>query len=127
MNKITVEQLIDKATQSDRDKLKFKEVDSAVLGGKLVIKKIPLVEVISLVDGLNENPGASEALEMEKELIYKCCPILNNKELQDAYECVEPYDIVLHVFDENMGEINRISEIILGMYGLSDNIDNIKN
>lgn len=48
-----------------------------------------------MLDDQNENAGMKENLDFEVELIYKSCPMLQNKELQEAYGCQEPYDIVL--------------------------------
>ena len=55
--------------------------------------------------------------------------LLQKKELQEAYEVAEPYDVVTPVFDENLGEINKLATFILGLYGLAENedIDDIKN
>ena len=52
------------------------------------------------------------------KLIYKHCPILQKKELQEAYQVAEPYEIVIPVFDENLGEVNKLSNFILNLYGL---------
>ena len=52
------------------------------------------------------------------KLIYKHCPILQKKELQEAYQVAEPYEIIIPVFDENLGEVNKLSNFILNLYGL---------
>lgn len=55
-----------------------------------------------------------------KYLIYTCCaePALNDKELQDAYECKEPIDIVDKLF--KFGEITSIAQILVDMAGFND-------
>ena len=55
---------------------------------------------------------------MNIELVYKSVPMLQNKELQAAYDCVEPYDIVTKVFNDNLGEIQDITNFIMSLYGM---------
>lgn len=61
----------------------------------------------------------NEAME-NKYLIYTCCvePGLNNKELQDAYECKEPIDIVDKLF--MIGEIASIAQILVDNAGFNN-------
>lgn len=121
-NKITIESLIQRAEQRKNDKVKLKEVYNETLGGNLVIKRVPLTQVVGILDKLDgENLKLSDCIEMYKELIYKCCPILQNKDLQEEFGCAEPYDIVTEVFEDNVGEINKLAEEILAMYGMADN------
>jgi len=55
-----------------------------------------------------------------KHLIYTCCvePALNDKELQDAYECNEPIDIVEKLF--MIGEITSIAQILVDQAGFNN-------
>jgi hypothetical protein len=120
--RITIESLIQRAEQRKNDKIKLKEVYNETLGGNLVIKRVPLTQVVGILDKLDgENLKLSDCIEMYKELIYKCCPILQNKDLQEEFGCAEPYDIVTEVFEDNVGEINKLAEEILAMYGMADN------
>ncbi len=54
------------------------------------------------------------------KIILKHCPIFKEKELQTAYGVAEPHELVIKVFDENLGEIGKLAEKILGIYGLAD-------
>ena len=55
-----------------------------------------------------------------RDRIYSCCvePALNDKELQDAYECKEPIDIVDKLF--MIGEITSIAQILVDNAGFKD-------
>ena len=120
--RITIESLIQRAEQQKNDKIKLKEVYNEMLGGDIVIKRVPLTQVVGLLDKLdNKNLKLSDCIEMYKELIYKCVPIFQNKELHEEFGCAEPYDIVTEVFNDNVEEINKMAEEILAMYGMSDN------
>ena len=52
----------------------------------------------------------------------------NHKELQEAYGCQEPYDIVLRVLDDNVGALAELANAVLDFYGMGDSIrDQLKN
>ena len=55
-----------------------------------------------------------------KYLIYTCCiePALNDKDLQDAYECKEPIDIIDKLF--MIGEVSSIAQILVDKAGFNN-------
>ena len=57
----------------------------------------------------------SEAVKM---LIYDSCLLLQNKDLQAAYECAEPYDIVEKIFGNDFMAIGKIGDELLKMYNV---------
>ena len=68
----------------------------------------------------------------DKKLVYECVktPNLKNADLQEAFECVEPIDIVNKLFTDI--EISAISQQIMDLYGITGNtgvtvVDDIKN
>jgi hypothetical protein len=126
-NKITFESLMQRAEQRKNDKIKTKEVYNKMLDGNLVIKRIPLTKIVDLLDVLDgENVKLNDCVELYKELIYKCCPVLQSKELQEEFGCAEPYDIVTEVFEDNVGEISAVAQEILAMYGMAEGKELIK-
>jgi hypothetical protein len=58
-------------------------------------------------------------------MVFESVPMLKDKELIGAFELGEPIDIVTKVFE--IGEIIKISEELLDLYGLGDLKDDIKN
>lgn len=127
--KITLEELIARKEQSQRDKLEYKEVEVESLGGVLTLKKIPLAAVLRILDNAREESTLSRNLDTNKELIYKCCPLLQDKKLKEIYgeQIAEPYDIVTAVLNDNVGEIAKIADKIMEFYGLNDAEKEIKN
>lgn len=119
-NKLTLEDLLDRARQRDNDKIQIREYFSEELGGNIAVKKMPLRKLTAFLDKADD--GDSNAitsnLDMNIELVYKSVPMLQNKELQAAYDCVEPYDIVTKVFNDNLGEIQDITNFIMSLYGM---------
>lgn len=116
---ITLEMLIAKKDQSNNDKMKVVLFNSEVLGGTIEVRKLKARDVIKIMDS-TDSKSTEEAYNANCKLIYKHCPILQEKELQATYEVAEPYEVVVPVFEENLGEINKLSNFILSLYGLTD-------
>ena len=114
---ITLEILIAKKQQSENDKMKVVLFNSEVLGGTIEVVKHKARDVIKIMDSTEEKTTEA-AYKANCKLIYKHCPILQKKELQEVYQVAEPYEIVIPVFDENLGEVNKLSNFILNLYGL---------
>ena len=74
----------------------IKEYKSEFLGGSIMVKKISPYKVTELMDKARGNEGeeSTNGLRGNLELIYKHCPDFSKKELLDAYNCPEPYDVV---------------------------------
>lgn len=117
--RLTLETLVAKAEQRKQDRYEMHQVEVPSLGGALQLEKIPLTRIASMMDDLSDTSMAAN-LAFNVELIYACCPMMRNKQLQDAHEVAEPTDIVCAVLDDNMADINRIVAAILDMYGLAD-------
>lgn len=122
--KLTLEALLAKKEQREASKYEVHQVNIPSLGGCLQLEKIPLARVAALMDQI-DGESMAENLDFNVRLIYACCPMLKNKDLQEAYRVSEPTDIVCAVLDDNVGDINLIVSAILSMYGLSDS-NNLK-
>ena len=126
VKKATLESLIARAQQSKDAKAGYKEYYCEVIGETLLIKKLPLTRICEIMD-MYETDTMKEAMELNSQVIYESVPLLQSKELQEAYECVEPYDIVIKLLEENMGEIEKLCKTILAGYGMAELADDIKN
>lgn len=71
-------------------------------------------------DGLAKAKNRKDEGMENKYLIYSCCvePALTDKDLQDAYECREPIDIVDRLF--MLGEITSIAQILVDKAGFNN-------
>lgn len=128
LKKLTLSDLIVRKEQRESSKADYRDIKVEALGGILTLKKLPLSQVLTMLDDQDENAGMKENLDFEVELIYKSCPMLQNKELQEAYGCQEPYDIVLRVLDDNVGALAELANAVLDFYGMGDSIrDQLKN
>lgn len=117
--RLTLEDLVARAEQRKQEKYAIHQVEVPSLGGTLQLEKIPLTRIASMMDDLGDTSMEAN-LAFNVDLIYACCPMLRNKKILDAYEVLEPTDIVCAVLGDNMAEINRIVTAILDMYGLAD-------
>lgn len=128
MKKLTLEALIAKKEQREASKSEYRDIPVESLGGSLTVKKLPLSQILDFLDSADENAGLKENLAFEAELIYKSCPIMQDKRLQEAYGCAEPYDVVMRVLDDNIGAVGELTAAILDFYGMGDSIrDQLKN
>ena len=122
MAKLTIEDLLAKKDQRQDD---VKTVHLDGLGGELEVRRIPLVKFTDYMDRTQKG-DAKATLEAQYEMIYACCPILHNEQLQAAYECKDPLDIVPKVLQENIMDMNALVTAISAFYGV-DLDENLKN
>lgn len=126
MKKATKESLIARAQAKKTNEIKYIEYDCKAIGETLMIKKLPVTRIADILD-MSEGDSIKAGIELNADLIYASIPLFHDKELQEAYDCKVPTDIVMKVFDDDLGEMNRICSKILEMYGLEEVIEDIKN
>lgn len=130
MKKATLDDLLARKSQAMQARMIIKQIDVPLLGMSLTVEKIPLSRVLGLIDKYNGDDSLSSKFELYKELIYLSCPMLQNKELQEAYEVADPLDIITVLLEQNLGAITKLGDEISEMYGLSDpnkTVDDLKN
>lgn len=120
--KLTLKDLISKKEQVLNGKKKTRDLHIKSLDGVITIEK-PTIETV--IDATKFDDGA----DSDKYLVYHCIvePNLKDKELQKAYGCVEPTDI-LKIFDD--GEISSIAKECMNFAGYSGSVsvvDDLKN
>lgn len=123
--KITLTELIAKAEQKKAAKAKpvTAEVYVKSLDGTIVLQA-PTSQMMADIVKMEADEGNSY-------LVYQCCiePKLKDKELQEAYGCSVPTDIVENLFDP--GEIAALSIECAKLAGYGDGsvniVDTVKN
>lgn len=131
MAKLNLEELVARATQSKADKFQVKMVVIDQEGNTIQATKKDLRTVAKTLD--METETTNDRFQAEMKLVYDHCPVLHEKELQTAYGCAEPMDVVEKVFESNMGLIEKAAKEILDMYGLAEEegtknpVDAVKN
>lgn len=125
MNKLTSDELIERARQSKLDRVELKEVYLNSIDGAVLVKKIPLKEISNFLDGIED-----DYFDTTIEMIYTCVPIFQNKELIELFEVTQPYEVVAYILNDNMSDIKALSNAILDFYGFNDineTINGVKN
>lgn len=123
--KATFEDLLKKKLQREKDKFKTKDIYVSSMDKILVFNK-PKEEVIfDMADEMNRCEKLGEQVEFFRTLIYKTCPMLQEQELHDALEIVDPLDVVKELFD--LQDTMEIGEQLQELLGLGDISDEIKN
>ncbi len=124
--KATKEALLARAEQSKDDKMKYRSYESEELGMTLSLKRLPISRLCEIMD-MSEDDTMKAAMEMNCNIIYESVPLFQDKELQAAYGCIEPTEIVTKVMNENMSEIEKMCTFIMGGYGMTDQVEKVKN
>lgn len=113
MGKLRLEDLIAKAGEN---KIITKDIRIESLGGDITIKNIDEKTIFRGLDRLEgDNLEMQEVMNLTEEMIYHSCEILKSPELQEAYGCAEPYDIVSKLF--TISERNTLFAEILTISG----------
>ena len=100
--KLTLEALLAKKEQREAERFAVRRVEVPSLGGTLDLERIPLTRIAAMMDGIGGD-SMVDSLAFDAELIYACCPMMRNRELQAAYECAEPTDIVFRLLGITWG------------------------
>ena len=115
MAKLTIEDLL---AVKERPSYEKTTVFLPSLGGELEVVKIPLARYMRMISEAASD-DAEKSLYAQYDLIYACCPLLHDAQLQEAYACHEPSEIVPKVLQENLGDLNTLTVAITGMYGVN--------
>ena len=110
MAKLQLEDLLNRNMQEG---FQSKDVYVKGLGGELTVIHRALPTVLRMMDAM-------------VQLIYACVPLFKNKELQAKYECAEPTDVVYKVLNDSVEDITALGEAILGMYCISNPVEDVK-
>lgn len=122
LKKLTLKDLIAKKEQILSNKNKTMDLYVKSLDAVITIQK---PDINTIIDASK----IDDAAESDKYLVYNCViePNLKDKELQEAYGCVEPIEI-LKIFDD--GEISSIASKCMELAGYRNSVsvvEDIKN
>lgn len=125
--KLLLEDILARKERAEQKNIDVKTVYVPGLEGSVELQRIPLVRVLAMLDGVRAEVPL-ESFEFMVELIYNMCPIMRNVQLQNAYDCKEPTDVVCKVLNDNMADLAIIAESALSFYGLDGGLsDYLKN
>lgn len=100
--------------------------DSTELGMRFEFQRIKPTKVMDIMQEIAEEK--TDVYTACLHLIYLSVPMFKNKELQEKHEIQgNPYEVVEHVFNGNVMEINQFGAKILNIYGFTqDKVNAVK-
>lgn len=123
IKKLTFDDLIRRKTQREEERNQTKEIEAPSMGGTLVFSKPDEDEILNIMDKLGDNRKLQDVAKAYRELIYNCCNMLHDDNLQKEYGVVDPYDIVDKIFTKQ--DILKIGNELTAFSGVNSN--SIKN
>ncbi len=129
MGKLTLEALLDR--KSKQDKMGLATFNVASLNADIEIVKMKTRKLCEIMDKYDvEQDKMTTSYNMMCEVIYKCVPMLQAKDLKETLNVPTPYEVVGELF--NINEMGQITDYIMELHGITDKkqmpIDNeIKN
>lgn len=134
-NKLTLEDFRRKALNNKKNKLMVKEIEIEGFG-KVPFKRptdddsLEYLNLAARAVKANKNgeivdSNISLLATAAKELVYKCCDYLHDNELQEEYECEDPYDIVFKIF--GISETMDLAEKLIDGFDAKEVKEDIKN
>lgn len=118
-NKLTIKDLLaNKEQMKDKKKQRAQDLYIESLDAEITIQEPSRALALEAL----EMAQAGKSDEADIHLVYQCVtePDLKNKELQKAFGCVEPTDIVSMIF--RSGEISAISGFALQLAGYGQGV-----
>jgi len=126
--KATLADFLAKKLKKEEDQNKTLDIKITSMGGKVITVKKPKEEdLLNYIEDLGDTKSAKVAITETMKLIYRNCPDLQDKELQEACEVKSPYDITNVLFDfEDKQEIMEQFNKFIGFK--ADNLEEeVKN
>lgn len=126
---LTIEELIAKkeAIEMAKENNKTRELHIDSLDGNIIIERADTILVNECMELSN-----TDSDKADKRIVYYCVksPNLKNEKLQEAYECIEPIDIVEKIFPDP-AIYKQIATQIMNLSGYSTGgvtvVDKVKN
>ena len=94
VTRLTLEDNTRAKLQRDKDKLTMKEIEVPSLGKALLFKRPTDEMILDYIEAAGEDASPRNMVRHYEEIIYMCCEMLQNPELHEELEVVDPIDTV---------------------------------
>ena len=125
MLKATFKDLLEKKIKKEQEQFKAKDINVTSMDRALTFIKPKDDVLLDVIDEIGEGKGTGEMVQAFKTLIYHCCPMLQDMELQSQLEVLDPLDTVQAIFD--LSDIMEIGEQLMELVNISAKVEEIKN
>lgn len=119
------DELVAKKLQRDKDKNQVLEINLPNSEKALKMIRPKESEIFNIVDEITDATKAVESMRAMDKLIYICCPVLQDTNLQKEIGVVDPYDTVAAIFD--ITERQYIGDKLQEFCGFGKIEEDIKN
>lgn len=141
---ITLEQIIEKLNKKEENKVKITQIEVEGYGlmeftrphdndilqyFSEITKAIELDDNEEMKDKKVKRVDFGKMLETSSEFVYKCCPMLQKKEIRDMFPKISFYEIPAQVFgmNETIELAGKLNEVFEGSKKLEKTQEEIKN
>jgi len=122
METALLESFAQRAEQKRQSRMEIKEFEFPGIG-KLKFQKLSQRDQIEFIGRTMENNEKYAALlELQDELIYDCCPTLQDADLQQTLGVIDPYDTVRTLLD--VVEAQELASQLIDWMGLINKKEN---
>lgn len=105
------------AARAEQKQKSRAEAKTFALGGvETEFVKPKQSDQLAYYEALSESAGAADLLDTCVQLIYDCCPALQDAELQQTLGVTDPYDTVRRLLD--LREIDQLGGALMTWLGL---------
>lgn len=123
--KATFKDLIAKKLKKEEDAFKVKDIYVSSMDATLTFKKPKDDLILDVIDDIGEGQDTRKMIGAFKKLIYMCCDMLQDTELHNQLDAVDPFDTVEKLFD--LADIMEIGEQLMDMINIGGKAEEIKN
>ena len=123
--KATFKDLIAAKIQREQDKFQTKDIYVSGIDKTLTFEKPSEELTLDTIDAIGEGQDTKMMLEAFDKLIYQCCPMFQDVELQKELEVKNPFDIVKSIMD--MVDRMQLGEELIDWVGINERAEKIKN
>lgn len=120
---LTLSDLIAKKIDKEKEQKKAVFVES--LGGELVIEALPEDIMFKALDMVGDGKSFTDTMGTYDYIIYNSVSMLRNPDLHEAYEVINPTDIVGKILQ--LGERLKLGEEVFKLCGLDKIDEKVKN
>lgn len=141
---ITLEQIIEKLNKKEENKVKITQIEVEGYGlmeftrphdndilqyFSEITKAIELDDNEEIKDKKVKTIDFGKMLDTSSEFVYKCCPMLQKKEIRDMFPKISFYEIPTQVFgmNETIELAGKLNEVFEGSKKLEKTQEEIKN
>lgn len=113
--KATISDFLAKKLKKEEDQNKTLDIKITSMDGKTITVKKPSEEdLLNYIEDLGDTKSAKKAITETMKLIYRNCPDLQDKELHEACEIKNPYDItnVLFTFEDKQEIMEQFNKFV---------------